>query len=152
MAEKVNLKIMKCPTCGASLKAANGNDTITCVYCGNSIVPVAEATPVAQNENVSGGFSGVLKVEGIKTSSSALAYIEQYFEEYDWEAFAYAQTLSVSEIDKLAGSLKVSSADDKNTWFACFKAVSVPFVHKIEGCKQILSSVINEYKKDNLIY
>lgn len=150
MAEKVNLKIMKCPTCGANLKAANGTDTITCVYCGNSIVPVTETTPVAQKETVSGGFSGVLKVEGIKTSSSALAYIEQFFEEYDWEAFAYAQTLSIAEIDKLASSLKVSSADDKNTWFVCFKAIYVPFIHKIDGCKQILSSVIEEYKKDNL--
>ena len=150
MAEKVNLKIMKCPTCGANLKAANGTDTITCVYCGNSIVPVTETTPVAQKETVSGGFSGVLKVEGIKTSSSALAYIEQFYEEYDWEAFAYAQTLSVAEIDKLASSLKVSSADDKNTWFVCFKAISVPFAHKIAGCKEILSSVIEEYKKDNL--
>lgn len=150
MAEKVNLKIMKCPTCGANLKAANGTDTITCVYCGNSIVPVTETTPVAQKETASSGFSGVLKVEGIKTSSSALAYIEQFYEEYDWEAFAYAQTLSVAEIDKLASSLKVSSADDKNTWFVCFKAISVPFAHKIAGCKEILSSVIEEYKKDNL--
>ena len=28
MSEKVNLKIMKCPTCGASLKVANDNETI----------------------------------------------------------------------------------------------------------------------------
>lgn len=150
MSEKVNLKIMRCPTCGAGLKAANGTDTITCVYCGNSIVPVTETTPATQKETISGGFSGVLKVEGIKTSSSALAYIEQFFEEYDWEAFTYAQTLSVAEIDKLANSLKVSSADDKNTWLVCFKAISVPFIQKIAGCKKILPSVIEEYKKDNL--
>ena len=150
MAEKVVLKTMRCPTCGASLKTENGTDTITCVYCGNSVVPVAENTPVIQNEATSAIFGGVLKVEGIKTSSSALAYMEQFFEEYDWEAFAYAQTLSILEIDKLAQSLKVSSADDKNTWIACFKAISVPFIHKIAGCKDILSSVIDEYKKDNL--
>lgn len=149
MSEKAVLKTMKCPTCGASLKAKNNTEAITCVYCGNSVVPVTETTPATHAESTA-GFSGVLKVEGIKTSSSALAYIEQFFEEYDWEAFAYAQTLSVAEIDKLANSLKVSSADDKNTWFVCFKAVTVPFVHKIAGCKQILSSVIEEYKKDNL--
>ena len=73
-------------------------------------------------------FSGVVRVEGIKNSSSALAYIEQFYEEYDWEAFAYAQTLSIAEIDKLAASLKVSSADDKNTWFVSFKAMSVPYL------------------------
>ena len=149
MAGKTVLKIMRCPTCGASLKAENNTETITCVYCGNSIVPLANTTPVEQKENAV-AFGGVIKVEGIKTSSSALAYLEQFFEEYDWEAFSYAQSFSVTEIDKLADSLKISSADDKNTWIVCFKAISVPFVRKIEGCKQILSSVIEEYKKDNL--
>mgnify|MGYP003508329902 CR=1 FL=1 len=46
MSEKTTLKIMRCPTCGASLKAKNNTETITCVYCGNSVVPVAETTPV----------------------------------------------------------------------------------------------------------
>ena len=153
MSEKVTLKAMRCPTCGGSLKAENNTDAIVCVYCGNTIVPVNEATAVSAttpvNESAS-AFNGVLRVEGIKTSSSALAYIEQFYEEYDWEAFAYAQTLSIAEIDKLASSLKASSADDKNTWFVCFKAASVPFLRKVEGCQQILSSVIEEYKKDNL--
>ena len=144
MAEKVNLRIMRCPTCGASLKAENGSDVITCVYCGNSIVPVV------QQDAAPGGFNGVLKVEGIKTSSSTLAYMEQFFEEYDWEAFAYAQTLSVAEIDALAGPLRVSSADDKNTWIVCFKAIAVPFAHKVAGCRQILASVIEEYRNDDL--
>lgn len=148
MSEQSALKIMKCPTCGAPLKAQNNTDAITCVYCGNTIVPVQEAAPKA--ESPVGGFSGVVRVEGIKTSSSALAYMEQFFEEYDWEAFAYAQTLSVGEMDKLVASLKVSSADDKSTWLACFKAISVPFAHKIDGCRQILASVIEEYTSDNL--
>ena len=149
MSEQLNLKIMNCPTCGAKLKVKEKNEVVTCVYCGNSIVPVVEVTPAVQGENVT-GVNGVLKVEGIKTSSSALAYVELFFEEYDWEAFAYAQCLSVAEIDKLADSLKASSADDKNTWFVCFKAGYIPFIHKVEGCRQILSSVIEEYTKDNL--
>ncbi len=149
MAEKVTLRSMKCPTCGASLKAENSTDAIVCVYCGNTIVPVFENT-AAPSAGESAGFSGTVRVEGIKTSSSALAYIEQFFEDYDWEAFAYAQTLSVSEIDGLVASLKQSSADDKNTWFACFKAAYVPFVRKLEGCRIILDAVIEEYKKDNL--
>ena len=149
MSEKVTLKAMRCPTCGGSLKAENNTDAIVCVYCGNTIVPVNESTAVTQRETT-GEFNGVLRVEGIKTSSSALAYMELFFEEYDWEAFSYAQTLSVSEIDKLANSLKATSADDKNTWFVCFNAISVPFMHKVSGCKQLLASVIEEYKNDNL--
>ena len=148
MAKNVELKTMRCPICGAPLKAENNMDVIICVYCENAVVPMTVSSPVPQKE-ISSNFNGIVKVEGIKTSSSALAYIEQFFEEYDWEAFAYAQTLSIAEIDKLVSSLKVSSADDKNTWFACFKAISVPYSNKITGCKDILSSVIEEYKKDS---
>jgi len=151
MAKDVILKSVKCPNCGYPLKYENNVDTVECVCCGSSFVPVEQSAPAAEPASAAtASLGGVLKVDGIKTSSSALAYIEQFFEDYDWEAFAYAQTLSVSEIDKLADSLKVTSADDKKTWFVCFKAMSVPFLHKIEGCKQILASVIEEYKKDNL--
>lgn len=151
MAEKVTLKNMRCPTCGGPLKIAeNSKEPVICVYCENTIVPVAETAAPAPDETASAGFGGVVRVEGMKTSSSALAYMEQFFEEYDWESFSYAQTISVAEINKLVNSCKASSADDKNTWFACFKAVSVPFIRKVEGCNQVLSSVIEEYKKENL--
>ncbi len=148
MAEKVILKIMKCPTCGADLKVENSTEPINCVYCGNTVMPVIESSVNRQSE--SGGFNGVLKVEGIKTSSSALAYIEQFFEDYDWDAFSYAQSLCITTIDKLVSSLKISSADDKNTWFACFKSVAVPYLHKITGCQKILEETVNEYKYNNL--
>ncbi len=147
MSEQANLKTLRCPTCGAPLKAENNSDAIVCVYCGNTVVPVTEAA-APQQENV--GISGAVKVEGIKTSSSALAYMELFFEEYDWDSFAYAQTLSVAEMDVLAESLKSASADDKNTWFACFRAVACPFRYKLQGCQRILESVIAEHKKDNL--
>ena len=145
MSETVSLKVLKCPSCGANLKAPNATDVITCVYCGNSIVPVAEATPFGQ-----GGPAGVVRVEGIRSAASALAYAEQFFEEYDWEAFAYAQGLTVSEIDKLADTMKTSSADDKNTWFLCFRAVAIPFLRKATGCQQILEALVEEYRQDDL--
>lgn len=148
---KVTLKVMKCPTCGANLKAENASDAIACVYCGNVIVPVNEAPSApATSEASSLDISGVIKVEGIKTSSSALAYIEMFFDEYDWDSFAYAHTLSVWSIDKLVTSLRSNSADDKNTWFACFSSIYVPLKKKIEGCKTILNDVIARYKADDL--
>ena len=49
-----------------------------------------------------------------------------FFEEYDWEAFSYAQVVSVSEMDSLANSLKSTPADDKKTWLFCFDAIFVP--------------------------
>lgn len=151
MAEKLNLKNIKCPTCGAPLKMPeNSKEPIICVYCENTIVAVAETAVSEPKETPSAGLGGVVRIEGMKTSSSVLAYMEQFFEEYDWEAFSYSETISITEINKLVNSCKASSADDKNTWIACFKAASVPFIHKVEGCNQVLLSVIEEYKKENL--
>ena len=147
MSEKVQLKVLRCPTCGASLKAENQTDSLTCLFCGNTIVPVEETA--APREDLA-GFSGTLKVEGIKTPSSALAYIEEFFEDYDWDSFTFAQSLSVEEIDTLANSLKTTSADDKSTWLVCFQAAAVPFIHKVNGWHKILDSVIEEYKQDSL--
>ena len=146
MTDKNSLMVLRCPACGASLKAKNTTEPVTCVYCDSTVVPVVETSRGNQIDNAGAN----VRVEGIRTSSSALAYMEQFFEEYDWDSFAYAQSLSIGEIDRLASALKASAADDKNTWIACFQAVSVPYLHKIEGCKQILSAVIEEYKLDSL--
>lgn len=73
MLEKVSLKAMRCPSCGAALKVENATDAIVCIYCENRIVPVQEKpATVASESSISGG---VVRVEGIKTASSALAYI-----------------------------------------------------------------------------
>ncbi|MEE1284671.1 MAG: hypothetical protein UHK54_07400, partial [Acutalibacteraceae bacterium] len=152
MAEKITLKTMRCPTCGAKLKieSERKNKEIECVYCGNIVIPVSEESAPVTDVAAAPAYSNAVKIEGIKTSSSALAYIELFFEEYDREAFTYSRFLSIPEIDKLVAELKETSADDKNTWLASFKAVALPFAHKVEGCKAILSEIVEEYKNDDL--
>lgn len=110
MADRVELKLMHCPTCGEPLKVEKPGEPIVCVACCNTIVPVAEKTVGRAEE----AFNGSIRVEGIKTSASALAYLEDFFEDYDWDSFSYAQTLSVSAIDSLVSGLRSASADDKN--------------------------------------
>ena len=143
MSEKVNLKVMSCPTCGASLKAENSTTPITCVYCGNNIVPVPEV-PASAKANEEGRDS--IRIDGIKTPSSALAYMEIFFEEYDWDSFVFDPELSIHKIDLLVESLKVSSADDKNTWIAAFRAIYVPYMRKADGCTKLLNLAVNDYK------
>ena len=145
MADKVALIMMQCPTCGEPLKVERPNEPIVCVACCNTIVPVDKKKDDSEER-----IHGTLRVEGIKTSASALAYLEDYFEEYDWKSFAYAQTLTDSRIDALVSSLKSSSADDKNTWIASFRAISIPYLQKINGCEQVLTDVIETFRKDDL--
>lgn len=145
MSEQIKLMVMSCPICGANLKAENTTSKIKCLSCDNDIFPVIDS-PKRDGFSV----SGPLRIEGIKTPASALAHIEIFFDEYDWDAFTYAQSLSIDHIDKLNASLKNTSADDKNTWFVNFQSTFVPYLKKIEGCSKIMESIISCYKEDSL--
>ena len=148
MSEKVTLRLLECPTCGANLKVDDHTETVDCVYCGNTFAPFFDRGN-DEYKRLSEGVKGAIRVEGIKTPSSALAYLDIFFKEYDWESFSLAQSLTVAEIDVLADQLKSTSTDDKNTWLVCFKAISVPLMQKIKGCQTLLSSIVEAYRNDD---
>lgn len=146
MEKNLELKIMRCPTCGANLKVEDPAQTIVCVYCGNEIVPVSSASMGNEKEHT--GMS--VKVEGIKTPSSAIAYLELFFDDFDWDSFVYDNSMYIYELKGIADDLKSSAADDKNTWIFCFKSICRPFVEKVFRSKGLIDVVVSEYKNDNL--
>ncbi|MBQ3085080.1 MAG: DUF5050 domain-containing protein [Clostridia bacterium] len=147
MEKQTKIIVMKCPSCGAPLKAENTTDPIGCVYCGNTVVPSADAPKQPEKESYNSG--GTVRLEGIKTPSSALAYMEDFFEEYDWESFVHMPNLTIHEIDRLVSGIKVTSADDKVTWIACFRALHTPYLQKLIGCKQLLTTLIEDHKNED---
>ncbi len=147
--EKKPLISFNCPGCGSPLVAEDNGKPIECVYCCRMVDPKMEAAASRVNNDLP-TMGGTLKIEGIKTPSSALAYIEQFFEDYDWNSFVYAQSLSIYEADKLVDSLKMTSADDKNTWLVAFAATFVPYSKKVFCCEDIIADIIEKYKKDDL--
>lgn len=145
MEKNLELKIMRCPTCGANLKVENSNQTVACVYCGNEIVPVSSASVGNEKE----GTSMSVKVEGLKTPSSAIAYLELFFDDFDWDGIIYDNSRYIYELKDIADELKSSATDDKNTWIFCFKSVCRPFVEKVLRFKGLIDVVVSEYKNDN---
>lgn len=140
----VTLKVLTCPSCGARLKAENANDPIVCVYCGNTIIPT-------QN-NISGNInSGAsFRIDGIKNSLSALAYLDSFFDSYDWESFSYTPDISVKEIDELTQSMLVTSANEKDTWILAFLSTYIPYEKKVTLCNTVLNSIVSDFENDNL--
>ena len=141
MSTKAELKMITCPNCGTKLKYEKLGETIICISCESPIV-------VSANDNQE--KTQHAKVDEIKTSSTALAYIDQFLENYDWESFAFDYDFSIEELDRLVNSLKVTAADDYRTWIAAFTCLVVPFEKKIEYRKKALEHIIEEFKNKNL--
>ena len=144
----MKLKVMKCPCCGAPLNVGENESKITCLYCGNSIVPVAAEGSDDANASLSNSDT-IVKVQGIKTSSSAIAYMEQLFDSYDWDFFCFGDDLYIDELEVLVESLKITSSDDKNTWLFAFESVYYPLKKKIEYFAKLYDQIVYEYINDN---
>ena len=140
---KVELKSISCPTCGDKLKFEEYGETVICMSCGNSV----KVTENKENTTVSSSSN---KVEEIKTSSTALAYIEQFLNDYDWDSFVFDNDFSIDELDKLVNKLKIVAADDPQTWIAAFVCLVTPFEKKIIYRQEALKTIVAEYSKDNL--
>ena len=141
----IKLVSVVCPTCGSRLKYKPGDQSVTCPFCDN----VYYASHPEHNNEPSSEGSTSHKIEGMQTPSSVLAYVEQYFDNYDWDAFAHDEDLSIDSIDRMLDKIKKVSADDYKTWVSAFLAVVVPLNKKIESRTQMFNDAMIEYKKDN---
>lgn len=143
MKQDVQVKTRTCPNCGDKLKYENIGETVICMSCETPVLITGEERTFTQEIRNS-------KIDEIKTSSTALAYIEQFLEGYDWYAFAFDYDFTIDELDRLVDSLKITAADDYRTWIAAFVSLVVPFEKKVEYRKKSLALIIDEFKKNNL--
>ncbi len=141
---KIELNMMSCPTCGAPIRFANSGEEVECMSCGNKYVAKSSDASDAPSVNT-------MRIDGIKTSSSAIAYIDQFLDSYDWEQYATDDEIfAIPELERVTENLKITSADDYKTWVASFTATLVPFAKKISMCAVTLAGIVDEYKNGNL--
>lgn len=147
-----------CPNCGApimhDLESADGqvSESEICSACGSqfSISNLenrnrVEAAP--QVAGVSSAPAGSMFASYIDDSESALAFIENYFENYNWSDFILTSSLSIPEIDKIVEKVLVKAAANPATWEFQFNATATPLRKKINGLKTIADKFFNEYVK-----
>ena len=147
MEKKIELKVMRCPTCGGELKVEKENTPVECVYCGNTVTPVTQSQ--AGGEYGFGGEQRFVKIDGIKTASSALAHLDLFCEEFDWASFALGGRFTVPELDRVADTLKTTSADNYETWIYCYRTAAEPFLRKAEYCKGMIDLLTERYQAED---
>ncbi len=146
MEKKIELKVMRCPTCGGELKVEKENTPIECVYCGNTVMPVTQAQSGGE---FGGADARFVKIDGIKTAASALAHLELFSEEFDWDTFSLGGGFTVPELDRVADTLKTTSADRWETWIYCYRTAAEPFLRKAACCAAMIGRVTELYRSED---
>lgn len=127
----------------------NPNEPIVCACCENVILPVSASHASTSANNAVSPATGKIRIDGLSTTASALAYLEVLSESYGWDTFVYSNSMTIPELDVLAEDLIRKSADDKNTWIFCFRINLLPYCKKLQYINEWKNEIIREYKKDS---
>ena len=120
LTNKVKLVNLSCPSCGGKLVAEENTKKLVCQSCNNLVMPVAESS--SSSNNIQSQMS--IKIDGINNPSSGIAFVEQFFQNFEWESFQIDTTLySIASIDRLVENLKTTSADNPQTWLIQFESL-----------------------------
>ena len=120
---KVKLVNLSCPSCGGKLVAEESTKKLVCQSCNNLVMPIAEPSSSSSSPLTQAS----IKIDGINNPSSGMAFVEQFFENFEWSSFQMDTTLfSISTIDRLVDNLKTTSADNPQTWLIQFESIAKP--------------------------
>ena len=110
-------------------------------------MPIAEAS----SSSSSSLTQASIKIDGINNPSSGMAFVEQFFENFEWSSFQMDTTLfSISTIDRLVDNLKTTSADNPQTWLIQFESIAKPIEKKLEGIATIESHIETLYTPNEM--
>ena len=144
-----------CPNCNGSLMyeqhdgKVGEDDYVICGCCGTK--HYVRDLEKKHESSLSGASAYVgataSPVSYPDTAESALAYIENYFETYDWNDFMYTSAISVPAIDKVVDNILIKHGASPATWEMQFTAISTPLLKKLNELKNLEKKFFEEYVK-----
>lgn len=146
MSNGKNLLTGVCPRCGSPVTYEQGAKIIACQYCDERY-PVSELN--SGKEGVFAEAAHIAPASVIDTAESGDAYIDNYFDTFDWHEFAYSRDIFLSDITEMVEKNKIKNGANPVTWHLEFKSIIVPVTKKIEGLSTLKDEMIEKYNGDD---
>lgn len=134
-----------CPHCNFRIDYSEKDQVVQCPACDNN-VPVSSIlksldVKAAQRKNE----TNIQLFQSINNPESALAYLENFFESFDWDEYNQTSTILIHSIEVMVEKQKVTNAATGNTWKLEFESIIVPLMHKIDGLKSLEKEMAEKY-------
>ncbi|MBR2321752.1 MAG: DUF5050 domain-containing protein [Clostridia bacterium] len=126
-----------CPNCGNKLVYAKNDTTVTCYAC-DSVINAEEFSGKASSSVANEGLGAVaasmpLMMMGFDNPESGIVFIENFFDNYDWETYMEDTDLAIPEIAEVVKNNKMKNGACATSWYLDYKALAYPVRKKIEG-------------------
>ena len=130
-----------CPNCGNRLVYDKSESTVMCYAC-DSIIGVEEFSNKASSSVGGEGVGAVASAAmpammmGFDNPESGVVFVENFFENYDWIAYAIDTDIVIPEIAEVVKNNKMKNGACATSWYLDYKALAYPVRKKIEGLAQ----------------
>ena len=133
-----------CPNCVHPLYYLPSQKQVFCNCCDCEVTPLASlsaeySAPAAPAVPMAAAPAPA--VISFDSAESALIYLENFFETYDWSDFCRRSDYTLYEIKELISTNKAKNGASAHVWYLDFKALSVPLAKKLEALgKKLLAA------------
>ncbi len=137
----------KCPTCGCPLNVDEKEDFIVCPQCENKYksIELSRASIAVTSNPASNNISIASLAMSIDTPESGLVYLENFFENYDWDSYKQVTTIGIEEIDLMVEKNKIKNGANSSAWILDFQSKSIPLAKKFEGLNDLEEKMASVY-------
>lgn len=137
-----------CPSCFFRIDYCEEDGVVQCPACEvksptSSVLKTLDVKAASHKQEQ--GEQNVQLYQSINNPESALAYLENFFENYDWEEYNFKSQILISSLEAMVAKQKVTNAAIPNTWKLEFESIIVPLMHKIDGLKSLERQMANKY-------
>lgn len=128
-----------CPNCGNKLVYGKNESTVMCYAC-DSVISVDEFSSKSSSSVAGEGFGASAMMPammmGFDNPESGVVFVENFFENYDWVAYAIDADIVIPEIAEVVKNNKMKNGACAVSWYLDYKALAYPVRKKIEGLAQ----------------
>ena len=128
-----------CPNCGNKLVYGKNESTVMCYAC-DSVISVDEFSSKSASSVAGEGFGASAMMPammmGFDNPESGVVFVENFFENYDWVAYAIDADIVIPEIAEVVKNNKMKNGACAVSWYLDYKALAYPVRKKIEGLAQ----------------
>ena len=136
----------KCPNCTHNLFYKRGDKTVVCNCC-DQVVDVDDIVrgSGASLSASSPTFDIASIAMSIDTPESGLVYVDNFFANYNWDAYKTVSVLGIEEIDGMVEKNKIKNGANHAAWVLDFESKIVPISKKIEGLAEFEAEMAKAY-------
>lgn len=139
------MQTTQCPNCGYRLEFDTNVSSVRCDCCDSSFsidrLINSSATGAAGGSAASAAYVAQL----IDSPDAGLVYIQNRFDNTDWEAYGQSSEIIVSEIEQMVEKSKIKFGASASAWLLDFESVAYPLNKKIEYLRNKAAKMAEMY-------